>query len=78
MNSEPTPFEDINVGDTVVAVWGDDISTSKSIYVLLVKEKTEFSLRDRTGTFPMIYCQFFRVNSDTYITVTGKNLALIA
>ena len=62
-----TKFEDIKVGDIVVAKWEDNIYSQ---YVFRVKEKTSTHLKDSRSTFPSESCKFF-VLGDSYITISG-------
>lgn len=66
MNYE-TKFEDIKIGDIVVAKWEDNPDAQ---YVFRVKEKTSTHLCDGVGLFPLEFCKFF-VLRDRYITISS-------
>lgn len=65
-----TKFEDIKVGDIVVAIWEDNLYAQ---YVFRVKEKTPTHLRDGRGSFPSESCKFF-VLGDSYITISNGDV----
>lgn len=65
-----TKFEDIKVGDIVVAIWEDNLYAQ---HVFRVKEKTPTRLRDGRGSSPSESCKFF-VLGDSYITISNGDV----
>lgn len=66
-----TKFEDIKVGDIVVAVWGAKHGVhNPAMYVLRVSRKDKTRLFDQHGAFPADLCQFY-VFTGGYMTISG-------